>query len=362
MKWLIGVIIVILVITGLIIYSVSVKTPASPSNTTNPNQPPVETPPARSVPLRLVYPGNTLITTHLGEVLNHTNILEKNHLIGEFQRAESDTQAVSSLITQRFDAAFLSDISCMLALAQDFNGLVIANLGALGRNTLLFPANSPIKEIKDLKGASVGVTFGTSAHYHLLNFLQKEGLVINKTVNLINLTPSELHPAVLQGTIKALAVTDPAAEQLLRDSKFENKADTLSYGVVLISREWYQKYPEAAASFIRSIKEAFYFTASHKDEVDQWFSVLSKIPADLSRTCANMNLNYNSRGKISNIRIGLTDKFQTILDSYARFNYENGLASKLVQITPYLDPKLIEESKKEIDSVTYDPKQVKVIK
>lgn len=361
MKHLIGVIVIIaLVITGL---NLSCEREPSPPPTPPKPPEPTEVMPVHPTPIRLVYPTNSLITGHLGEVLNHTNILEKNKLIGEFRRMESDDQIISSLISQQFDAAFLSDIACTLALARDFNGLVLTNLGALGRNALMVPPESSIQTIKDLENTTVGVTFGSPAHHHLLNWLRRESLEAGRNITLVNLSPTELLPAIQQGTVRAIALTDPLVQQLMREHNFENRADTLSYGVAMISKDYWQKNPKAVYAFIRSLKEAFYFMAHHKDEADQWFGNISKIAPELIRACANINLSYNLRGKINNVRIGVTDNFlRRILADCVRFNHEAGLAPKLIDVTSYVEPELIEESKREIDPLRYDPNQVKIIK
>lgn len=368
MKKLIGIIVVFVVVIAGLVICLATRGPGSPVSGTNPSAPPpkppepVEIMPVQPTPIRLVYPSNSLITGHLGETLYHTNILEKNKLIGDFQRMETEEQMLPSLNSLRFDAVFLSDITCLRVLANDFNGLILAYLGALGQCALLVPSDSSLKTIKDLANMSVGVTFGTSAHYRLSGWLKRGGLEPVKNVTLINLSPAELEPALLQGKVKAVAIDDPEKSQLVRAHNLAIIQDDPSYGVALISKDYWQKSPEAVHAFIRSIKEAFFFLANHKDEADQWLGIISKTPPELIRTCANINLNYSLRGKIDKVHIGLTDVFIGILSDCARFNYEAKLAPRLVNINSHLEPKLLEESNRVIDPIRYDPNRVKIIK
>ncbi len=226
MKKLIGVILIVVVV--IIAVVLTTNKPPSPNSGSSSQPNPIDVKPAQPTLIRMVYPGNSLITSHMGETLNHTNILEKNRLIGEFSRLETDTQIIASLNTQRFDAVVLSDLACTLALAQDFNGIILANLGALGRNALMVPPDSTIKVIKDLGNSAIGVTLGSPAHYHLLTWLKREALEPGKNVTLVNLSQTELYPAILQGTIRAIALSDPWVQQLTREHNFENRADALS--------------------------------------------------------------------------------------------------------------------------------------
>ncbi len=214
-----------------------------------------------------------------------------------------------------------------------------------------------------MKNTTIGVTFGSSAHHHLLNWLRRENLEAGRNVTLVNLTPKELLPAIQKKTVRAIALADPLVQQLIRKHNFENRADNYSYGIAVVSKDYWQKNPKATHAFIRALKEAFFFIAHHKDEADKWLGNISKIEPELIRACANINPNYNLRGKINKVRIGITENFlRRILADCARFNHEAGFAPKLINVTSYAEPELMKESISKIDPLNYNPQQVKIIK
>lgn len=77
-------------------------------------------------------------------------------------------------------------------------------------NYLLAPKGSSIKTLKDLKGKSVGVPFGSSAHGFLLNAVQSVGLSPS-SVKFVNLVPAALQAAFNGGKVDAIAIWNPQA-------------------------------------------------------------------------------------------------------------------------------------------------------
>ena len=77
-------------------------------------------------------------------------------------------------------------------------------------NYLIVPKGSAIKKLADLKGKSVGVPFGSSAHGFLLNAVQSVGLSPS-TVKFVNLAPAALQAAFNGGKVDAIAIWNPQA-------------------------------------------------------------------------------------------------------------------------------------------------------
>jgi sulfonate transport system substrate-binding protein len=77
-------------------------------------------------------------------------------------------------------------------------------------NYLIAPKGSSIKTLKDLKGKSVGVPFGSSAHGFLLNAVQSVGLSPT-TVKFVNLAPAALQAAFNGGKVDAISIWNPQA-------------------------------------------------------------------------------------------------------------------------------------------------------
>ncbi|QKV72503.1 ABC transporter substrate-binding protein [Amycolatopsis sp. Hca4] len=80
------------------------------------------------------------------------------------------------------------------------------------REAILVPPDSPLQNAASLKGKTIGVAKGSSAHGQLLNTLHNNGLS-TKDVKLSFLQPSEAYAAFTQHTIDAWAIWDPYTAQ-----------------------------------------------------------------------------------------------------------------------------------------------------
>ncbi|WP_410638739.1 ABC transporter substrate-binding protein [Amycolatopsis sp. lyj-346] len=80
------------------------------------------------------------------------------------------------------------------------------------REAVLVPPDSPLRDVASLRGRTIGVAKGTSAHGQLLNTLHRNGLS-TKDVKLSFLQPSEAYAAFTQHTIDAWAIWDPYTAQ-----------------------------------------------------------------------------------------------------------------------------------------------------
>ena len=80
------------------------------------------------------------------------------------------------------------------------------------REAVLVPPDSPLQDVASLKGKTIGVAKGSSAHGQLLNTLHNNGLS-TKDVKLSFLQPAEAYAAFTQHTIDAWAIWDPYTAQ-----------------------------------------------------------------------------------------------------------------------------------------------------
>jgi sulfonate transport system substrate-binding protein len=97
--------------------------------------------------------------------------------------------------------------------------------GNVTSDALLVPGDSPLKDVSELRGKSVAVAKGSSAHGQILLALRKAGLS-TKDVKLTFLQPSEAYSAFNQHQVDAWAVWDPYTSQ----AQLESKARVLTDG------------------------------------------------------------------------------------------------------------------------------------
>ncbi|MEU1015444.1 ABC transporter substrate-binding protein [Streptomyces sp. NPDC005898] len=96
--------------------------------------------------------------------------------------------------------------------------VVAATRGTAAGEAILVPNGSPLKAPRDLKGGSVAVAQGSSAHYQLIASLEKAGLGL-KDVEVKYLQPADALAAFTSGKVDAWAVWDPYTSQVLRGKK-----------------------------------------------------------------------------------------------------------------------------------------------
>jgi sulfonate transport system substrate-binding protein len=90
--------------------------------------------------------------------------------------------------------------------------VVAGSKGNVASDAILVPADSPLRTVEDLRGKTIGVAKGSSAHGQVLYNLRANGLS-TKDVKLSFLQPADAYGAFNQHQIDAWAVWDPYTSQ-----------------------------------------------------------------------------------------------------------------------------------------------------
>jgi sulfonate transport system substrate-binding protein len=90
--------------------------------------------------------------------------------------------------------------------------------GNVASDALLVQQDSPLKDVTELRGKTIAVAKGSSAHGQILLTLRKAGLS-TKDVKLAFLQPAEAYAAFNQHQVDAWATWDPYTSQALLESK-----------------------------------------------------------------------------------------------------------------------------------------------
>ncbi|MFD6418385.1 ABC transporter substrate-binding protein [Streptomyces sp. NPDC060194] len=96
--------------------------------------------------------------------------------------------------------------------------VVAASHGDSAGEAVLVPVDSPLKKPEQLKGRSVAVAQGSSAHYQLVAALKKAGLTLDD-IKVSYLQPADALAAFTSGKVDAWAVWDPYTSQILGSKK-----------------------------------------------------------------------------------------------------------------------------------------------
>ena len=309
--------------------------------------------------IKIGYNTSALINGQLGQVFIHTNILEQNNLKGEVKSFADEKSLLVALKAGTLDAALTFDFPAILSLANGFDGLMVGTLGVVGRNALVVSPTSPIKQVKDLNGQTIGVTFNSAGHRDVLGWLRRAGLKPGKSIELINLNESELIGALQNKSVAGVVLSDPNLEKYYRQ-KYQIRADSRNYSLILIRRDYRQKNPSATANFVSAVKKAIFFANRRKGEVNnKWFAPVSGIKQDLVWACSATNSNYNSVRSIDKINLALTDSYLNILRNNVAFIKAQKIGN-LPDLNKFLDAGLKKTVEKKIDPAQFKVDSVKV--
>jgi len=97
------------------------------------------------------------------------------------------------------------------AAKSDIRIVYVYTAGLKGQ-TIEVPKDSPIKTVQQLRGKKIAVAKGSSAHYHLLSVLTKNGMTLDD-VQPQYLQPGDALAALTSGNVDAWAVWDPYSAQ-----------------------------------------------------------------------------------------------------------------------------------------------------
>ncbi|WP_162834638.1 ABC transporter substrate-binding protein [Amycolatopsis circi] len=139
------------------------------------------------------------------------------------------------------------------------------------REAVLVPPDSPLTDVASLRGKTVGVAKGSSAHGQLLNTLKKAGLS-TKDIKISFLQPSEAFAAFTQRQIDAWSIWDPYTAQAQLDAHARVLADGrgasngLAFETASTTALADPGKNSAVKDFVQRVVKAQLWANSHPDE------------------------------------------------------------------------------------------------
>lgn len=170
--------------------------------------------------------------------------------------------------------------------------LVYVSAAAPTRNGegIVVKANSSIRTIADLKGRTVAVGRGTSAHNLLVAALEKAGLNFSD-IKPAYLLPSDAGSAFANDSVDAWAIWDPYLA--LVQSRTETRLLTTSgqthdvSAYFLANRTFAEKHPGLVSGALAGLSEAASWAREHRDEVAQSLAAVTGVPYPVQKVAAD---------------------------------------------------------------------------
>lgn len=149
------------------------------------------------------------------------------------------------------DIGLMGSSPATIALSEPLNlpASVVWIHDIIGTAESLVVRDKSVKDLKGLKGGTIAVAFGSTAHFSLLQALQDAGMDSSKDVKLVNLEPEKMPSAWQSGQIDAAWVWDPVLTQLKKtghvvlSSEDTAKAGKPTYDLGTASNAFIEKNP-----------------------------------------------------------------------------------------------------------------------
>ncbi|MET9294138.1 ABC transporter substrate-binding protein [Streptomyces sp. NPDC003077] len=200
---------------------------------------------------------------------------------------------------------------------------------------ILVRKDSPLSRPEDLKGKSVAVSQGSSAHYQLVATLKKAGLSI-KDVTLNYLQPADALAAFSRGRVDAWAIWDPYTAQALA----QTDARVLATGEGVVNGLGFQVAAPAALAdkeksaalkdYIDRVRRAQDWVHGHPDAWAKVWARETGLPEDVTREAVR-----RSRGTAVSVAVdpAAVASEQRIADTFAELR----LIPRRVDFSSFVD-------------------------
>lgn len=279
------------------------------------------------------------ITHAQAMVMQSKNIFEEvlgDEYSVEWTSFNAGPAEVEALKSEEIDIGYIGPVPAVSANVTTNGDVNIIAGAANGGQVLIARDDSGVKEIKDLENKTVAIPqSGNTQHLALLKLLSDNGLkAMDKggTVNIIAVKNSEVESLFDQGEIDAALVPEPWGS-VLENSKNINASVILNYdeiwrngdypvSVVVVRKEFSEKYPDIVKKFLESHKEATLYINNNISESSK--IVNSKI----EEITGSKNDDLLFEKAFSRI-VFTTDISKEAINEYAEINLSQGFISRL---------------------------------
>lgn len=173
----------------------------------------------------------------------------------------------SNMIADKYQIGFMGDMPCLIngskgLKSSNYKSVLIAmdGKGVEGKNqSILVSSKSNIKSVKDLKGKTIAVPIGSSAHRMVLSILEKYNL--KDKVNILHQEINTASQLLVSGKVDAIGVWEPYARYLEKSigakvlvDGCESKNDYLDG--IMVNKKWAESNREIVVCFLEALINA----------------------------------------------------------------------------------------------------------
>ncbi len=282
---------------------------------------------AEPTKLRIGWQVPWAIQGQIVQIWKHTDILARHGLEAEFIGRTYGPVLNELAVAGEVDVVLTADqpAAALFAAMPTWRG--ISRL-MYNRTLTYVPAKSPIQQLEDLRGKTIGIPLGAAAERITLQALEAAGTDLLDDVRVINLGIREQGPLVLAnpdatawGNLDALSGFDPVPAIFQDKGLIRVLHQGKVCSLVLMNGKVIDRDPTIPARLNRALLDAYDYYRSHVQEANEWFkqeAALHQLSDNALRLAAEMEPNLKAESKTS-IRLRFTDDDFVILQQAADF-------------------------------------------
>ena len=189
----------------------------------------------------------------------------------EWKKYNSGPPIIAAMGKGEVDLGYVGDVPALLAQIQNIPIVYVANEIAVPTTiAILVPKDSPIKNLKDLKGKKITLVEGSSAQYTLVQALIIAGLTLDD-IEFVALSTSEGKRAFKNGKVDVWIGWDPEIAELEEQMSVrlltdgEGMADHISFYIA--TRSFVENNDSLVRIFIEEVQKTSKWATNNQEDV-----------------------------------------------------------------------------------------------
>lgn len=306
---------------------------------------------ASPVPIRIGWQIPAATQGQILQVLKRTQILESHGLEPVFIPFSYGRPQVHAAFSGELDVFFSGDQPAINLIARGGHWKIVGRLFEDGVG-IIVPPNSPIKQVKDLKGAVVASPFGSVAHRDAFREQEAASLDPDRDVSNLNMDILEISGRVNQARggkwdgIDAAAVWEPIISEFELDGLARSITSKRYLGVIAVSEDFIDNHPKAVVEFLIALTRSWEFFTLNPDRVMDWYIRDTQLSyTSESLIAARVDSNFAARS-IKEIRLDLDQDAMTALGQAAQWALDSGEGD--INLSEAIDTQLLSRASTEV--------------
>lgn len=164
------------------------------------------------------------------------------------------------------------------------------------------------------------------------------------------------------GKIHGVGVWEPSTSLFERNNLAHIVHKIITLGVVAISDDFLEKYPEATTQFLVALMKAWTYFVTYQDQVNQWYikdARLAYSRPEILQSASLIDPNINAK-TIQEIDLRLSPDNIKTLEVAAQWAFERGFTKTLANMSQAVNQEFLSNASAVIEKDGFDIKTVEI--